>query len=197
MILIIDNYDSFVHNLARYVALTGADYKIMRNDEITLKEIAALNPDAIILSPGPRTPREAGICVSAVKKFGKKTPILGVCLGHQCIGEAYGAQTIRGKAPMHGKPAIISHNGAGLFKDLPTPMTVGRYHSLITFKGSQSDLITTAESDDGTIMAMEHKRSPVYGVQFHPESILTEHGHAIIQNFMDITHNWNQKKSAA
>lgn len=197
MILVIDNYDSFVHNLARYCALAGLEAHVVRNDAITLDEIAALRPEAIVLSPGPCTPAEAGICIDVVKRFGPSTPILGVCLGHQAIGEAYGAQTIRSKAPMHGKAAQIIHNYSGLFKGLPNPITVGRYHSLITLKGQISDLLITAQGDDGTIMAMEHKRHPVYGVQFHPESILTEHGQTIIENFAQIASDWNKNRKSA
>ena len=197
MILVIDNYDSFVHNLARYCALAGWEYKVVRNDAITLEEIEELNPEAIILSPGPCTPKEAGICVEAIKKFGTHIPILGVCLGHQCIGEAYGAKTIRSKEPVHGKSSTISHICAGLFQDLPSPMNVGRYHSLITLKGEIEDLIVTAQEQDGTIMAMEHKRYPVYGVQFHPESVLTEHGLALIENFRQITRAWHTAQKDA
>lgn len=197
MILVIDNYDSFVHNLARYFGLAGHDYIVKRNNEITLDDIAKMNPSAIAISPGPCTPAEAGISVDAIKRFGASTPILGVCLGHQCIGEAYGGQTIHAKTPMHGKADIITHNKAALFKGLPSPMSVGRYHSLISLIGENSALLTTAQSDDGTIMAMEHKRHPVYGVQFHPESVLTEHGLNIIKNFCAIASTWNAQKDKA
>lgn len=197
MILVIDNYDSFVHNLARYCSLTGWEHMVVRNDAITIEKIKSLKPEAIVLSPGPRTPAEAGICIDIVKEFGSYTPILGVCLGHQCIGEAYGARTIPAKAPVHGKATIIAHNGIGLFQSLESPMNVGRYHSLITLVGDNSDLLVTAQSDDGTIMAMEHKRHPVYGVQFHPESVLTENGLAIIENFAKIARMWNDKQKDA
>lgn len=197
MILVIDNYDSFVHNLARYCALAGWEYAVVRNDALTIDEIKAMSPEAIILSPGPCTPAQAGICVEVVKRLGSHTPILGVCLGHQAIGEAYGARTIPAKAPLHGKTTTIAHNGIGLFQDLPSPIQVGRYHSLITLIGEGSDLLITAQSTSGTIMAMEHKHYPVYGVQFHPESVLTEHGLAIIKNFAKIARNWNSKIKGA
>ncbi len=197
MILVIDNYDSFVHNLARYMALAGWNYKVVRNDKITIEEIAALKPEAIILSPGPCAPKDAGICIEIVKHFSPTIPILGVCLGHQCIGEAFGAQTIRSPAPMHGKASIIHHDSSGLFEALTSPMNVGRYHSLITQPDKTQPLRTIATSCDGIIMAMQHETYPTYGVQFHPESILTPGGLDIIKNFTKITMSWHTKKEEA
>ncbi|MCB1533051.1 MAG: aminodeoxychorismate/anthranilate synthase component II [Alphaproteobacteria bacterium] len=197
MILVIDNYDSFVHNLARYFTLAGHECEIVRNDALSLEDIEDLAPEAIVLSPGPCTPAEAGICVDAVKRFGPRTPILGVCLGHQAIGEAYGGETIHAHTPLHGKAESIRHNAAGLFHELPNPMEVGRYHSLVTHIEVDSPLLVTAQTEDGTIMAMEHKRAPVYGVQFHPESVLTTHGQALIGNFSAIVKLWQAGKDKA
>ncbi len=190
MLLVIDNYDSFAHNLARYFALAGWRYEVVRNDEITLAEIAAMAPTAIALSPGPCTPAEAGICVEAVRRFGALTPILGVCLGHQAIAQGYGGETVRAPAPVHGKPSEISHNESLLFKDIPNPMVVGRYHSLTTTLPNESALEITARCGD-EIMALQHKTHPVYGVQFHPESVLTEHGHQMIENFTALATAWH------
>lgn len=188
MILVIDNYDSFVHNLARFIERAGHATQILRNDEITIEEIEALNPSAIVLSPGPKTPKEAGICIEIVKQLGAHIPILGVCLGHQAIGEACGGQTARGK-PMHGKSTEIEHDGTGVFEGLPSPMHVGRYHSLVT-QGDFTDLHVNAKSQSGIAMSIQHKTWPVYGVQFHPESILTPHGFDIIRNFVKIVEEW-------
>jgi len=196
MFLVIDNYDSFVHNLARYVELAGAKYEVVRNDEITIEDIKSLNPEGIILSPGPCTPSEAGICIDAVKTFGKTTPILGVCLGHQAIGEAYGGETLQSNQPIHGKSSTITHSEEGLFEGIPSPLKVGRYHSLITQLDDASRLEVTARLNDDTIMAMQHKSHPVYGVQFHPESILTEDGLKIMQNFIQIARDWNKESAA-
>lgn len=200
MFLIIDNYDSFVHNLARYVALAGEQddmkYEVVRNDAITIQEIKTLAPEAIILSPGPRAPADAGICIEAIKTLGPSTPMLGVCLGHQAIGEAYGGKTIT-TPPMHGKTSQITHDCSALFAKTPSPMTVGRYHSLATELPEDSPLKTTAQTQDGIIMAMQHETHPVYGVQFHPESILTEHGQDIIDNFHKLTKRWNFIKQEA
>ena len=197
MFLVIDNYDSFVHNLARYFEIAGVKTKVVRNDEITIKDITDLNPDAIVLSPGPCTPLDAGICIEVVKKFGKDIPVLGVCLGHQAIGEAYGAQTLRAQTPVHGKATKIKHEKSGLFKSLPSPMSVGRYHSLIIKPDKKSPLAITAKTDDGEIMAIRHKTHPVYGVQFHPESVLTEHGQDLVQNFVDLANKHNKIKQKA
>ena len=186
MILVIDNYDSFVHNLARYIEQSGQHCAIHRNDKITVQEIKNLCPAAIIISPGPGTPQNAGICIDLIKKLGPKTPILGVCLGHQAIGEAYGGKTQHAQTPIHGKMRQITHDSSPLFKNIPTPLEVGRYHSLITTLPDSAELIISAQSPEGEIMAMHHKTHPVYGVQFHPESILTSHGLDIIRNFLHI-----------
>ena len=197
MFLVIDNYDSFVHNLARYFEIAGVETHVMRNDALSLDEIESMAPDALILSPGPCTPKEAGICVDAVKKFGETLPILGVCLGHQAIGEAYGAMTLRADKPVHGKASIIKHDGKDVFKGLPSPMEVGRYHSLIVDPSKKCPLMTTAQTDDGEIMALKHPTHPVYGVQFHPESVLTQHGQALVQNFVDIARAYHKLDQSA
>ncbi len=194
MILIIDNYDSFVYNLARYVRKLGFESDVLRNDKITLEEIERNLPDAIIISPGPCTPKEAGISIDLVQRLGHKTPILGVCLGHQVIGEAYGGQTRRAQKPVHGKSSAITHNGSVLFKNIPSPVNVGRYHSLITDISQDIPLVVTARSDIDEIMAVQHCTYPVFGVQFHPESILTEQGLNIIENFMKYAQIWQAEK---
>lgn len=197
MILVIDNYDSFVYNLARYFGLTGQKYTVVRNNEISVDEIYTMDPDAIVISPGPCSPKEAGISVELIRKMGQSTPILGVCLGHQCIGEAYGGQTIRAAKPVHGKSSIIEHNGKDLFAGLPAALEVGRYHSLITKLPSETPLNITARTADGEIMAMQHKTHPVYGVQFHPESILTKHGLEMIWNFTSIAKTVRKNRKIA
>lgn len=202
MILVIDNYDSFVHNLARYVGLAGWNCKVVRNDAVTLEQIAKMSPLGIVISPGPCTPKEAGISVDLVRNFGPTTPILGVCLGHQCIGEAYGGQTMRADKPMHGMSSMISHAGAGLYDRLPNPFEAGRYHSLISELPEECELIPNAWegtgvealSVSGDIMGFEHRTHPVYGVQFHPESVLTEHGQQLIDNFSALTQSWHEKQ---
>ncbi|MBL4805074.1 MAG: aminodeoxychorismate/anthranilate synthase component II [Alphaproteobacteria bacterium] len=198
MFLVIDNYDSFVHNLARYFEIAEVETQLVRNDAITLDEIENMAPDGIILSPGPCTPQDAGICIETVKKFGQHIPILGVCLGHQAIGEAYGATTIRAEKCHHGKASTITHDGTSLFAGIPSPMTVGRYHSLIVEPNGRCPLQILSTTDDGEIMAFKHPAHPVYGVQFHPESVLTQHGQAMIENFVDIAlqHSRPQKYAA-
>lgn len=199
MILVIDNYDSFVHNLARYAELSGGQTHVVRNDQIDIESVRSLNPKSIILSPGPCTPDEAGICIPLIQEFGSRIPILGVCLGHQAIGQAYGGETIRAERPLHGQATSIHHEGKGLFKNLPSPMEVGRYHSLITDIDLSDNLKITAQTDAGTIMAISHKTHPVYGVQFHPESILTPHGLDIMANFFalaDAFHTSDNKEAA-
>lgn len=193
MILLIDNYDSFVHNLARHVGMLGRERMVVRNDAITLHDIAINPPDAIILSPGPCTPHEAGICNDVIRKFGNRIPILGVCLGHQCIGEVYGAQVMRAPAPVHGRASIIDHHADGIFMGLPNPMRVGRYHSLVVSVSADVPLDITAETEDRIVMAFQHKTHPVYGIQFHPESCLTEHGIDILRNFCSIADEWNNR----
>lgn len=185
MILLIDNYDSFVFNLARYVGELGFDRLVKRNDEITLQDIASLQPSKIIISPGPCTPREAGISMAAVQEFGARIPILGVCLGHQAIGEVFGGIVLRAQFPLHGKATPIFHNEKNLFQGLKNPMKAARYHSLIVSeKKFPNDLVVTARSKEGEIMALQHREFPVFGVQFHPESILTDDGHALLKNFL-------------
>jgi len=181
----IDNYDSFTYNLVQYFGELGEDVRTFRNDEITLEEINALKPDRICLSPGPCSPKEAGICVDLLQQFAGKLPILGVCLGHQAIGEAFGGKVIRAQQVMHGKTSPINHTGVGVFKDLPNPFTVIRYHSLAIERNSIPDCLEiTAWTDDGEIMGVRHKDYDIEGVQFHPESILSEHGHALLRNFV-------------
>jgi anthranilate synthase/aminodeoxychorismate synthase-like glutamine amidotransferase len=185
MILLIDNYDSFVYNLARYVAELGAEATVRRNDAISLDEIAALDPSHIIISPGPCSPTEAGCSTSVVGRFGPRIPILGVCLGHQCIGTAYGGEIVRATRPMHGKTSSIRHKGEGIFRGLPSPFIATRYHSLVIAPESvPPELVVTATADDGEIMAVAHVAHPVTGVQFHPESVLTEHGYRMLDNFL-------------
>lgn len=191
MILIIDHKDSFVHNLARYCTLVGADTKVIRHDAIIIEEIKALKPEGIILSPGPKTPNDVQNSIQIVQDFGAGTPILGVCLGHQIIAETYGGKTIRSPQPVHGQASAIRHNEENLFQNIPNPMTVGRYHSLIIDLKNETPLNITAHTDDDhqTIMAIQHQTHPVYGVQFHPESILTDKGLKIISNFHTIIKN--------
>lgn len=184
-IIIIDNYDSFVHNLARYVTITGASATIIRNDAATVDGIAAMQPDGIIISPGPKSPKDAGICIDLIRTLGHATPILGVCLGHQAIGDAYGGSTVQTPTPTHGQATTITHTGSALFHDIPSPFEGGLYHSLATSITTAPDLTPTAHAGD-TIMAVQHKTHPVYGIQFHPESILTPFGQDIIQNFINI-----------
>ncbi|WP_338770534.1 aminodeoxychorismate/anthranilate synthase component II [Massilia sp. METH4] len=186
MLLMIDNYDSFTYNIVQYFGELGEDVRVHRNDEITIEQIEALNPDRICISPGPKAPAQAGISVEVLKHFAGKKPILGVCLGHQAIGEAFGGKIIRAKEVMHGKTSPIAHTGDGVFKDLPSPFTVIRYHSLAIERASlPSCLEVTAWTDDGEIMGVRHKEFDIEGVQFHPESILSEHGHAMLKNFLD------------
>ena len=185
MILLIDNYDSFVYNLARYVRELGDETAVRRHDAITLDEIEALGPSHIIISPGPCTPGEAGISTDVVRRFGPSTPILGVCLGHQCIGAAYGAGIVRATRPVHGKASRIHHDGRGVFAGLPNPFLAGRYHSLVVARaGLPADLRVTASAPDGEIMAVEHVHHPVLGLQFHPESVLTEYGYVLLDRFL-------------
>jgi anthranilate synthase component 2 len=185
MLLMIDNYDSFTYNLVQYFGELGEDVKVVRNDEIDLAGIAALKPDHIVVSPGPCTPNEAGVSVPLIKEFAGKVPILGVCLGHQSIGQAFGGRIVRAKELMHGKTSMIHHTDRGVFKGLPNPFRATRYHSLVIERESLPDCLEiTAWTDDGEIMGVHHKTLIVEGVQFHPESILTEHGHAMLANFL-------------
>ena len=185
MILLIDNYDSFVYNLARYVRELGRDAIVRRHDAITLSEISALAPSHIILSPGPCTPREAGISTEVVRHYAPTIPILGVCLGHQCIGEAFGGRIVRAVRPMHGKVSAVTHDGSGIFAGLPSPIHVTRYHSLVIEPESLPDqLKVTAQTESGEIMAVQHRQLPTVGVQFHPESALTEYGYRMLATFL-------------
>ena len=185
MLLLIDNYDSFTYNLAQYFGELGCDVLVKRNDEISIDEIAALAPEHICISPGPCTPREAGISKEVVLRFGRDIPVLGVCLGHQCIAEVYGGKVIRADRLMHGKSCMITHNGSALFSNLSNPFEAGRYHSLIVKRSSfPACLEITAESSDGELMALRHREFPVQGVQFHPESVLTPDGRKILTNFL-------------
>ena len=187
MLLMIDNYDSFTYNLVQYFGELGEDVQTYRNDEITLEKITQLKPDRICISPGPCTPHEAGVSVPLLQHFAGKLPILGVCLGHQSIGAAFGGKVIRAQEVMHGKTSPIEHTGVGIFKDLPSPFTVIRYHSLAIERASLPDhLEVTAWTADGEIMGVRHKNFLIEGVQFHPESILSEHGHALLKNFLTI-----------
>jgi anthranilate synthase component II len=185
MILLLDNYDSFVYNLARYVRELGETPVVRRHDAVTVDEVAAMGPSHIIISPGPRAPADAGISTELVRRLGPTVPILGVCLGHQCIGAAYGGEIVRAGRPMHGKTSWIHHRGTGIFQGLPDPFRATRYHSLVIAPASvpaELEIIATAE--DGEIMAVRHTSHPVYGVQFHPESVLTEHGYRLLDHFL-------------
>ncbi|MGF6276038.1 anthranilate synthase component 2 [Massilia sp. UYP11] len=185
MLLMIDNYDSFTFNIVQYFGELGETVRTVRNDEITLEQIAEMKPDRICISPGPKAPQDAGISLDILREFKGKLPILGVCLGHQAIGEAFGGKVIRAKQVMHGKTSSIAHIGEGVFTDLPSPFTVIRYHSLAIERASlPSCLEVTAWTDDGEIMGVRHKDYDIEGVQFHPESILSEHGHALFKNFL-------------
>ncbi|MCW5623727.1 MAG: aminodeoxychorismate/anthranilate synthase component II [Burkholderiales bacterium] len=185
MLLMIDNYDSFTYNLVQYFGELGEDVRVHRNDEITLEEIEALAPDHLVVSPGPCTPKEAGVSVPAIRRFAGRIPILGVCLGHQSIGEAFGGKIVHAQQLMHGKTSPIQHRGEGVFHGLPAPFTATRYHSLVIERDSRPEVLdVTAWTDDGEIMGVRHKTLAVQGVQFHPESILTEHGHALLRNFL-------------
>jgi len=184
-LLMIDNYDSFTFNVVQYLAELGARVTVFRNDEITVKEIEALAPDRLVISPGPCSPNEAGISVAAIRHFAGKIPILGVCLGHQSIGAAFGGRVVRAQQLMHGKTSVIQHVGVGVFHGLPKPLTVNRYHSLAIERSTCPDeLEITAWSEDGEIMGVRHKHVAIQGVQFHPESVLTEAGHALLDNFL-------------
>jgi len=185
MIVVIDNYDSFTYNLVQYLGELGATQAVYRNDRITVDQVAAMKPQAVVISPGPCTPDEAGISLELIRRLGPTTPILGVCLGHQAIGQAYGGRVVQAPSLMHGKTSRVRHSGQGLFAGLPNPFTAGRYHSLVVDRASlPEDLVVTAETDDGLVMAVQHRVHPVYGVQFHPESILTECGRQLLQNFL-------------
>ncbi len=187
MLLIIDNYDSFTYNLYQYLGELGANMKVFRNDKITVEEIAELKPEKLLISPGPCTPDKAGISCEAIKFFAGKIPVLGVCLGHQCVGQVFGGKIIRARRLMHGKTSPIHHDNKGVFAGLPNPFEATRYHSLIIEKESCPDCLQiTAHADDDEIMGVRHKELPVFGVQFHPESILTTHGKNLLNNFLEM-----------
>ena len=191
-VTLIDNYDSFTFNLVHYLGELGADVRVHRNDERTAAEVIADDPDAILLSPGPCTPKEAGICMDLIAEAGEQIPLFGVCLGHQAIGAVYGGEVIRAPVPMHGKLSEILHQGETVFRGINGPFQATRYHSLIVRRDSMPDaLAITAETKDGIVMGVSHKAHPVHGVQFHPESILSEHGHLILKNFLELAASWN------
>jgi anthranilate synthase component 2 len=192
-VTLIDNYDSFTWNLVHYLGALGAEVEVVRNDAKTADEILAARPDAIVLSPGPCTPKEAGVCLDIIARANGQVPIMGVCLGHQAIGDAYGGDVVRAPAPLHGKTSEIAHTGETLFHGINGPFAATRYHSLVVERTTlPDDLHITAEAD-GLIMALSHKTHPVHGVQFHPESIASEHGHLIFKNFLDLAAVWNRQ----
>jgi anthranilate synthase component 2 len=192
MILLVDNYDSFTFNLVHCLGGLGADVAVHRNDKIAVADVLSLNPEAIVLSPGPCTPNEAGICLELIEQASPAVPILGVCLGHQSIGQAFGGKVIRAPQPVHGKLSEMRHEGASVFRGINGPFKATRYHSLVVERQSMPDnLDVTAETDDGLVMGLAHKSLPVHGVQFHPESIASEHGHLMLKNFLEIAAQWN------
>jgi len=187
MILVIDNYDSFVHNLARYIRELGWSTQVVRNDAVELDAISARAPSHIVISPGPCTPNEAGVSVAVIRRFATAIPILGVCLGHQCIGQAFGGSIVRGRRPMHGKTSQVRHDGTGVFAGLPNPLRAARYHSLaVARRDLPAELAVTAESEEGEIMGLRHRHWPVVGLQFHPEAVETEHGYDLLRNFLSL-----------
>ncbi|HVX98570.1 MAG TPA: aminodeoxychorismate/anthranilate synthase component II [Pseudorhodoplanes sp.] len=197
MIVLIDNYDSFTFNLVHYLGGLGAEIVVHRNDKVTVSEVIAENPAAIVLSPGPCTPKDAGICLDLIKATSPTTPILGVCLGHQAIGEAFGGHVVRAPVPVHGKLSEIRHQGQGVFRGINAPFKATRYHSLVVERSSMpADLTVTAETDDHLVMGLSHRTLPIHGVQFHPESIASENGFMILKNFLDLADEWNGKRGA-
>jgi anthranilate synthase component 2 len=192
MIVLIDNYDSFTFNLVHFLGELGEQVRVHRNDKITSAAVLAADPDAIVLSPGPCTPKDAGICLDLITAVSGKIPILVVCLGHQAVGDAFGGKVVRAPVPVHGKLSTIRHDGAGIFRGINAPFQATRYHSLVVERKSlPADLAVTADTDDGLIMGLAHKRLPVHGVQFHPESIASDHGHLLLKNFLDLAAAWN------
>ena len=187
MVLVIDNYDSFTYNLVQYLGELGADVRVLRNDAASLEEVVATRPDRVVISPGPGRPEQAGVTMSLIRALGQQTPILGVCLGHQAIAQAYGGRITRAPSPMHGKLSRIRHTGEGVFRNIPNEFEVTRYHSLTVDPSTVPNSLTvTAMTSDGVIMGIMHRQVPVHGVQFHPESIASEHGHALLRNFLDL-----------
>ncbi len=198
MVVLIDNYDSFTFNLVHYLGGLGADVAVHRNDKVAVRDVLAAKPDAIVLSPGPCTPNEAGICLDLIKEAAPSIPILGVCLGHQAIGQAFGGAVVRAPSPVHGKLSEVRHEGAGVFRGINGPFKATRYHSLVVERGSMpASLTVTAETEDRLVMGLSHKTLPVHGVQFHPESIASEHGHLILKNFLELAAQWNAGRHKA
>jgi len=192
MLVLIDNYDSFTFNLVHHLGGLGADVSVHRNDKISVGEVLSAEPEAIVLSPGPCTPNEAGICLDLIEQAAPSIPILGVCLGHQAIGQAFGGQVVRAPSPVHGKLSDIRHQGGSVFRGINGPFKATRYHSLVVERDSLPDeLNVTAETDDRLVMGLSHKTLPVHGVQFHPESIASEHGHLLLKNFLELAAQWN------
>jgi anthranilate synthase/aminodeoxychorismate synthase-like glutamine amidotransferase len=188
MLLVVDNYDSFTYNLVQYLGELGADMRVVRNDEVTVDEVEEnIRPDKILISPGPGTPDGAGITLGVIERFAGKVPLLGVCLGHQAIGQHFGGSVVRAPEPVHGKPVTVSHDGKTIFNDIPQIFNAGRYHSLVVSKETVPDCLeVSAESPDGLVMGLRHKTEPIEGVQFHPESILTDHGKLLLKNFLSL-----------
>lgn len=186
MVLLIDNYDSFTWNLAQYLGELGASPVVKRNDELTLDDVAGMRPERIVISPGPGRPEHAGISVDVIRRFGQTTPVLGVCLGHQAIGYAFGGEVVRAAQLMHGKVSNVAHDGKGVFKGIAQPLVAGRYHSLVVGAPLPADLEPAAHSEDGTLMGLRHRTLPIHGVQFHPESVLTGEGHQLLRNFLEL-----------
>jgi anthranilate synthase component 2 len=192
MVVLIDNYDSFTFNLVHYLGGLGAEIVVHRNDKISPGDVLAARPDAIVLSPGPCTPNEAGICLDLIEQAAETTPILGVCLGHQAIGQAFGGAVVRAPSPVHGKLSDVRHRGGGVFRGINGTFKATRYHSLVVERASMPDALdVVAETDDGLVMGLAHKSLPVHGIQFHPESIASEHGHLLLKNFLDLAAQWN------
>jgi anthranilate synthase component 2 len=192
MIVLVDNYDSFTFNLVHYLGGLGAGVAVHRNDKITVDDVLAAGPDAIVLSPGPCTPKEAGICLDLIERAAPNVPILGVCLGHQAIGQAFGGHVVRAPQPVHGKLSEVRHGGQGVFRGINGPFQATRYHSLVVERHSvPAELTVTAETGDGLVMGLSHRSLPVHGVQFHPESIASEHGHLMLKNFLELAAAWN------
>jgi anthranilate synthase component 2 len=195
MIALIDNYDSFTFNLVHYLGGLGADVVVHRNDKIAVADVITAEPNAIVLSPGPCTPNEAGICLDLIEHASPNIPILGVCLGHQAIGQAFGGEVVRAPAPVHGKLSEMRHHGESVFRGINGPFKATRYHSLVVERGTLPEMLNvTAETDDGLIMGLSHKTLPVHGVQFHPESIASEHGHLMLKNFLELAAQWNASR---
>jgi len=195
MIALIDNYDSFTFNLVHYLGGLGADVAVHRNNKIAAEDVLAAEPDAIVLSPGPCAPNEAGICLDLIEQASPHIPILGVCLGHQAIGQAFGGEVVRAPVPVHGKLSEMRHQGESVFRGINGPFKATRYHSLVVERGNLPETLSvTAETDDGLIMGLSHKTRPVHGVQFHPESIASEHGHLMLKNFLELAAQWNASR---